>query len=26
VTTYGDDSLRIFDMMRGGEALESPRA
>ena len=26
VTTYGDDSLRIFDMMRGGQALEPPRA
>ena len=25
VTTYGDDSLRIFDMVRGGETLESPR-
>ena len=26
VTTYGDDSLRIFDMKRRGEALESRQA
>jgi 6-phosphogluconolactonase (cycloisomerase 2 family) len=26
VTTYGDDSLHIFDMRRGGEVLESPLA